>query len=761
MTIDHGGLVQHCAFSPDGRRIFSASAAGTMKTWDAATGAELKAWKISSHLFSPDWRRAITLTTETARLWDAEKETELAAWKHPGSSLAAAFSADGRRVASASDDNGLIVIDGDTGRVLAALTGHAKRVTSCSFSPDGRRLVSASSDRTLKLWDVDKQVESATMRPVDNYTYIAACAFSPDGRRVVSVSGDSVLKLWDAGSGAEQAVFKGHPYQQGFAFAFSPDGRSLVSAAGDHTLKLWDTETGDEVVTLRGAGAYVRFCAFSADGKRIISAGDRALKIWDAESGAVLTTLEGHDQDVTACAVSPDGGRILSAAWGTLKVWDANVRDESTGHPEQAGKVFACAFSPDGRRIVLGSSDRTLKVWDASTATELITIRGHVAEVTACAFSPDGKRIVSGCAHETLKMWDAETGAELGAIEAPEVYARYDVSISPWGPTSGVFACAFSPDDRLVMYTSFNQTMKFWDTLDKVHVATPEEPDAKITASAFSPDGRNIASFFGLHVPPPGMNYSDSVSLGRTLKIWEASSGTEMVSVRGHEHGAQACAYSPDGTRILACHDETLKIWDARTGAEITTLRGHSSLVNACAFSPDAGSIVSGSSDGTLRLWDAQTGAELACLGHTDEVFTCTFSMDGKLIKSGSWNEIIIWDARERVEIARHILPRRIVDVSSQDGLLTAALTINGDVLILKLENVISGPPIVTAWRHPKLAFGCPLCRSWSEIPETALGAAIQCPVCAADIRLNSFTIDGDWRPIAAAWGRDPEKSQA
>jgi len=133
--------------------------------------------------------------------------------------------------------------------------------------------------------------------------------------------------------------------------------------------------------------------------------------------------------------------------------------------------------------------------------------------------------------------------------------------------------------------------------------------------------------------------------------------------------------------------------------------------------------------------------------------------MDGQFIRSGSRNEVIIWDARERVELARYILPGRILDVSSQDGLLTAALTINGEVLIFKLENVVSGPPLVTAWRHQELAFGCPLCRSWSEIPETALGTSIHCSACGAGIKLNFFTIACDWRPIAAAWGQSSDSS--
>ena len=67
--------------------------------------------------------------------------------------------------------------------------------------------------------------------------------------------------------------------------------------------------------------------------------------------------------------------------------------------------------------------------------------------------------------------------------------------------------------------------------------------------------------------------------------------------------------------------DKTLKLWDAETGQELRTLEGHTGEVSACAFSPDGARVVSASEDKTLKLWDAETGRELRTLeGHTDWV---------------------------------------------------------------------------------------------------------------------------------------------
>ena len=68
-------------------------------------------------------------------------------------------------------------------------------------------------------------------------------------------------------------------------------------------------------------------------------------------------------------------------------------------------------------------------------------------------------------------------------------------------------------------------------------------------------------------------------------------------------------AFSPDGNRLVSSsEDGTIKIWDAQTGQQLLTLKGHVAWVWSVAFSPDGKRIVSGSEDGTLKVWDTETG---------------------------------------------------------------------------------------------------------------------------------------------------------
>jgi WD40 repeat protein len=120
---------------------------------------------------------------------------------------------------------------------------------------------------------------------------------------------------------------------------------------------------------------------------------------------------------------------------------------------------------------------------------------------------------------------------------------------------------------------------------------------------AFSPDGRRIVSG----------------GWDTTLKVWDAESGQETLTLKGHTGIVRSVSFSPDGRRIVSGgggvgffgprSSGELKVWNVQSGQEILTLKGHTDGVSSVAFSPDGRRIVSGSGDGTLKVWDAAAGS--------------------------------------------------------------------------------------------------------------------------------------------------------
>jgi len=93
------------------------------------------------------------------------------------------------------------------------------------------------------------------------------------------------------------------------------------------------------------------------------------------------------------------------------------------------------------------------------------------------------------------------------------------------------------------------------------------------------------------------------------------------------------CAISPRADYIVsASDDQTLKLWDARTGEESLTLSGHTKDVYGCAISPAGDFIVSASDDGTLKVWDARTGVCISTLYVEGPLNACAFHPDGEHI---------------------------------------------------------------------------------------------------------------------------------
>lgn len=190
------------------------------------------------------------------KLWNMETSALIRTFTgHAGFVNRAAFSPDGRLIASGSDDRTLVLWDATSGEPLRTLSGHGDLIMDFDFSPDGQRLISASPDQTLILWDV---ASGARLRTFTGHNdWVRTVAFSPDGQMALSGSDDRRLIVWDVESGQPLRTFDRHS-DWIVDTLFSPNGRHLVAAQYDGLIIRWRLDTLSELIDWTRANRYVR-----------------------------------------------------------------------------------------------------------------------------------------------------------------------------------------------------------------------------------------------------------------------------------------------------------------------------------------------------------------------------------------------------------------------------------------------------------------------------------------------------------------------
>jgi WD40 repeat protein/serine/threonine protein kinase len=427
-----------------------------------------------------------------------------------------------------------------------------------------------------------------------------------------------------------QVTLEGHT-EAVLSVAISPDGKRIVSGSEDRTVKVWDARTGKALLSLEGHTDHVLGVAVSPDGKRVLGQDKKGrILAWDARSGRRVSyapsRMLGGGINL---AVSPDGRRIVRVHQdNTVKVW--------TGKDilSLEGAAGPAAISSDGRRIVTGSQDRTVKVWDATSGKGILSLRGHTGAVSSVAIAADGKRIISGSWDKTIKVWDGRTGKDLLTLK---------------GHTGYVSSVAVSRDGRRIVSGCQDKTVKVWDATPGKDLSLRGHTNVK-TSLAVSSDGTRIVSgrvaWDGQGKPLPAV-----------VQVWDAASGR---IVRTIETGGISVAISTDGKRIVFPEDRMVKVQDARTGKDLLSLEGHIAGVSSVTISADGKRIVTGSEDGTMKVWNADTGKEILSLqAHTSNVSSVAISGDGTRLASRSYGgEVKVWNAttgKDLLTLAKHI----------------------------------------------------------------------------------------------------------
>ncbi len=598
-------------------------------------------------------------------------------WRHDATIVGLAYSADGKRLVSASSQTGLAILDAVTGRRIRSLESGPVRTGPVAISADGKRVAALQGD--VGIWDVESGEEVGRFG-----TRIFGFALAPDGKQMVTLSWSQGPLLWKS---EDEIVLADLPKSSS---AVVLPGKLLLLDA-DRRLRVWDLATRKEQgpleqdTLLREGGSQGQLAA-SADGRTIAARDKGAIRLWDGRTGKAKRSIPIADDQIPVqatdfLALSADGRTVALAGNDRLLAFDCQSGKERFRRLEP-NLCAALALSPDGRTIAWSVRRvPTIYRWDLDAGRELPLGVGRQTAFHSLDFALDGSRLATSGDGAAVRVWKLDlTRPSKDQLKPLLLPTGENPSRRPGGK------CAWSPDGKRLALARSPEGIALRDPATGELVRTLAGPK-ECRATAFSADGRLLAvgdNHLGKADSPEGQVW-----------VWEVDTGRLVRTLKGHGGPVRSLAFSGDGKQLASGSDgvrlwdlkgnlvqhfkspnglidtltftrdgqaliaggEAAQVWDLATGEELHRLSADARQLEV-ALSPDGRVLATGGADAVVRLWDLATGLELLQLtGHSGPIQALAYRFDGKVLASGSQDTtILLWEVHQAIRAG---IPKR------------------------------------------------------------------------------------------------------
>ncbi|KAH8099940.1 ribosome biogenesis protein Sqt1 [Cristinia sonorae] len=320
--------------------------------------------------------------------------------------------------------------------------------------------------------------------------------------------------------------------------------------------------------------------------------------IWDYSTGEELVRLTGHTDSVTSTAFSNDGELISTGGMdGKVRVWRRVGKDnwkrwEFLTELQGPDEVMWLRWHPKGNVLLAGSNDTTVWLWQLPSGNTMQVFAGHTGPVQCGEFTPDGKRIITADAEGNLIFWDPRSPTPVFKLGAHD--ARFSVD--------SITSLAVNPASTLAVVGGSSGGVRVV-SLSKGEV---------VGALGGHKEDDSVESVVFVDLAGAGQVGTGGVVVtGATdgkACIWDLSTMRLRATLEHEDAITSLLALKPPKSYVLvsASADRTLKTWDARTGTLLKEHKGHRGPVLSAALGHNGDNIITAGDDGVCLVFDTQ-----------------------------------------------------------------------------------------------------------------------------------------------------------